>query len=294
MNRKFLITNSDDFGLNDSITNAIVETHVKGIMTSTTMMVNMPGFNHAIKMAKEHKSLGVGVHFTLTEGYPISQASMINQLLNEDGLFLNNAAQRKNLLFGREKLIQVERELTAQLTKLLDYGIIPTHFDSHHHITGLPIAFQASVNVAKKFKIKKARVTNISYRFTEEATLGLRIQYLPKVFLSIPKALLHLYNKKSLRNNSFQTPDTKIAPARVIPSKESYIDHFLNVLSVIEPGITEISFHPGYHLSNPNDIASTAALRVKDLEIATHPDVSEFIKKNKINLVNFNTAFNGK
>ena len=38
-----LIVNADDFGFNHEITDGIVESHHNGVVTSTTLMVNMPG-----------------------------------------------------------------------------------------------------------------------------------------------------------------------------------------------------------------------------------------------------------
>ena len=80
-------------GLTKSITDAIVDTHLNGIMTSTTMMVNMAGFEYAVKKAKEISSLGVGIHFNLTEGIPLAAPNRPD-LIDNDGNF-NNAAQRK-------------------------------------------------------------------------------------------------------------------------------------------------------------------------------------------------------
>ncbi len=154
---KYLITNSDDFGMNESITDAIIDTHLNGIMTSTTLMVNMPGFDYAVKKAKENTTLGVGIHFNLTEGKPVSSPNLIPDLLDENGLFKINAIQRKNLLAGKEIYKQAYIELKAQLEKMFESGIVPTHFDSHHHITGVPMAFKASVDVANEFNISIVR-----------------------------------------------------------------------------------------------------------------------------------------
>ena len=88
---KFLITNSDDFGMNESITDAIIDTHLNGIMTSTTLMVNMQGFDYAVQKAKENPTLGLGIHFNLTEGKPVGSPNFIPDLLDENGLFKTNA-----------------------------------------------------------------------------------------------------------------------------------------------------------------------------------------------------------
>ncbi len=293
MKKKVLIVNADDFGLNESITDAIIETHINGIVTSTTIMVNMPGFEYAVKRSKDITSLGVGIHFNLTEGQPISDITKIPLLLNEYGHFKNNEVQRKNLFFGSEKLKQVKIELGAQLVKLLDYGIHPTHFDSHHHITGLPVSFRASIEVASNYRVNKARITSINYHFAPNTLFAQKLKVLPKIIRSKPKALVHLYNKSRLRQAGFQTPDDKILPSRVLLNKIDYIEHFISTLAVIKPGITEISFHPGYKDSYSNDNQHFSQLRLMDYNMATNRKVIEYISKNKIELSNFYKAFHG-
>lgn len=279
-----LITNSDDFGLTDSITDAIIETHLNGIMTSTTMMANMKGFENAAKKAKEIKTLGIGIHFNLTEGKPISNPESIPLLLDENGYFKKNKIQRKNFLFGYEKKNQIEIELTAQLIKLLDHGITPTHFDSHHHITGTPCGFKASMAVAEKFEIKKARITNIDYRYTEKISIGKNFKH---KILNLKTSLIHAKNKRDLRKQGFKTPDTKILPIRVWPVRKDPIEQFIQTLSVLENGVTEISFHPGYENSYPDDTESTKKLRIRDFSVATSSRVRKSMKEMGIELISF-------
>lgn len=280
-----LITNSDDFGLTSSITDAIIDCHLNGIMTSTTIMANMDGTDYAIKKAKEIPTLGVGIHFNLTEGKPLSELYKIPDLVDENGSFKKNSEQRVNLIFGKHKQKQVEIELENQLAYLLDNGLIPTHFDSHHHITGTPIAFEASIRIAKKYKINKARNTNIDFWYKYDFT-----EYLIKLkhtILTFPKALLHKRNSFILKKNNFRIPDYKILPSRVYPLKDNYIFQFINTLSVLKSGVTEISFHPGYKDSYSFDSIMMSEIRRRDLEVAKSDIVRNYIESNGIQLIDF-------
>jgi len=281
-----LITNSDDFGLNNSITDAIIETHVKGIMKSTTMMTNMCGFKYAALKAKEYNELGVGIHFNLTEGKPLSPVNKIPDLIDENGHFKDNLTQRKNFIIGRNKLDQIKLELNAQMEKMFDNNIIPTHFDSHHHITGTPLALIASISVAKNYKIKKARVTNINYRYLKSCNKS--FFRIPKNTLTnLPKSSLHYINKVILVKSGFATPDTKILPERVLPLDSNPIKQFINTLGILKSGVTEISFHPGYLNSRNEDTKVTKDLRIKDLKVSCSEEVIKAIKAKKISLINF-------
>lgn len=65
---KYAIVNADDFGLSNRVNEAILEAHRNGIVTSTTLMANMPGSRHAVELAKRNGSLGVGLHVNLSFG----------------------------------------------------------------------------------------------------------------------------------------------------------------------------------------------------------------------------------
>ena len=52
-----LIVNADDFGYSEAVNYGIISAHRNGIVTSTTMMANMPGFDHAVNLLKENKDL---------------------------------------------------------------------------------------------------------------------------------------------------------------------------------------------------------------------------------------------
>ena len=71
---KKLIINADDFGLNTSVNHAIIESFEKGLINSTTLMANMPGFEEAIELAHKNNIIDkIGIHLCLTEGEPITK-----------------------------------------------------------------------------------------------------------------------------------------------------------------------------------------------------------------------------
>src|ERR1700742_389850 len=70
-----LIINADDFGLSSVVNRAILASMEEGLVTSTSMMANMPGFDHAIGLARVHAKLAgrIGIHLNLTQGRPLSE-----------------------------------------------------------------------------------------------------------------------------------------------------------------------------------------------------------------------------
>src|ERR1700679_91642 len=130
-----LIINADDFGLSSIVNRAILTSMEEGLVTSTSMMANMPGFEHAVGLVRVHAKLAgrIGVHLNLTEGRPLSKPILDCPLFcNDQGVF---AYQRTPLFFLSKKVREaVYLEFKAQVERMLDAGIKPIHLDSHHHI----------------------------------------------------------------------------------------------------------------------------------------------------------------
>src|SRR5213593_3891547 len=63
---KYLVVNGDDFGASSGINRGILEAHQRGILTSTSLMVNMPAAAEAIVLGRDFPDLGVGLHVNFT------------------------------------------------------------------------------------------------------------------------------------------------------------------------------------------------------------------------------------
>jgi chitin disaccharide deacetylase len=143
-----LIVNADDFGYSRGINYGIIDAHKNGIVNSTTMMMNMPGVSHAVELAKQNPKLQVGIHLVLTCGKPV--LSDVPTLVDDNGAFkrLTDFMSDSNL-----SLNDLEREWTAQIERFLETGLIPSHFDSHHHVHGIPELRQVVQKLSQKYKL---------------------------------------------------------------------------------------------------------------------------------------------
>jgi predicted glycoside hydrolase/deacetylase ChbG (UPF0249 family) len=69
--QRYVIFNGDDFGASPGINRGIVQAHVRGVLTSTSLMVNMPAAVEAVAMARDLPKLSLGIHVNFTnEGDP--------------------------------------------------------------------------------------------------------------------------------------------------------------------------------------------------------------------------------
>lgn len=134
-----LIINADDFGLCEGVNRGIEQAHRQGVLTSATIMANMPAADEAVKTAKKLADLGVGVHLNLTEGVALSKDTAVKVLVNSAGEFAYSPAVISILSTAVHTVRKAIRtELSAQIQWVIDNGVRPTHLDSHKHIHCFP------------------------------------------------------------------------------------------------------------------------------------------------------------
>ena len=153
-----VVVNADDFGWSKSCTDAILQSFEKGYITTTTMCTNGEAFQYAVEQVKQTKYKdNVGIHFTLTEGHPLTKAISTNpRFCDENGLFHGQIARYKPL--DKESCKAVLAELNAQAQRFVDSGLVFHHADSHHHIHTAPCIAPLVFKVMKQFGIQKLRI----------------------------------------------------------------------------------------------------------------------------------------
>lgn len=62
---RLLILNADDFGMCNSINEAIQRTLAEGVVRSTTLMVPCPWASQALHFLAEHSEIPFGIHLTV-------------------------------------------------------------------------------------------------------------------------------------------------------------------------------------------------------------------------------------
>lgn len=157
---KKLIINADDFGLNTSVNNAIIELFEKGWINSTTLMANMPAFDEAINLAYENNIINkIGIHLTLTEGGPITNEISKRNLYNKDNSDITKFKRKLFFLSKQEKEV-IYKELEAQIIKVKNAGIKITHIDTHLHTHEVWAITQLIFVLLRAYKIPTMRILN--------------------------------------------------------------------------------------------------------------------------------------
>lgn len=153
-----IIINADDFGKNHVVNIAIEEQIKRGYITSTTIMANADGFDEAILIAKQHPNISYGVHLSLDEYAPMTTPKVFvdRGIVDADtGLFVKGRIW--NIFIDNELKDAVRAEWNAQIKKIKDAGVTPSHIDSHHHVHTIPALKEVLLEVLKKNSITRVR-----------------------------------------------------------------------------------------------------------------------------------------
>ena len=136
---KRLIVNADDFGFTSDVNQGIIEAHREGILTATTLMATGAAFDDAVRLAKENPTLDVGCHLVLvgSRPFPATVAALVQAVAL--------------------KRIEVYGQLAAQVRRIVDAGIAPTHLDTHKHTHLLPPVLDAVARISEEFGIRWVR-----------------------------------------------------------------------------------------------------------------------------------------
>lgn len=154
-----VIVHADDFGETVAITEGICQAITAGVVTSTSVMVNMPGTAAALRRIAQLAELAsFGVHLNLCEGRPLTRGA---SLVGDDGAFIGKRTLAARALAGKLSLAQLEAEVTAQVGALRDAGVRISHLDGHKHLHQLPLVSAAVANVLPRFGIERVRITRL-------------------------------------------------------------------------------------------------------------------------------------
>ena len=127
-----LIINADDFGISLGVNTGIIEAAVAGVVTSASMIVNLPAFADAVDRAQLCPFLSIGLHLNLTAGRPLTPARSL--VRESTGEFYSMPQLMARASLGRLDKWDIISECVAQIDRMIDAGISPTHLDSHRHI----------------------------------------------------------------------------------------------------------------------------------------------------------------
>ncbi|MCK4413420.1 MAG: ChbG/HpnK family deacetylase [Candidatus Eisenbacteria sp.] len=284
---KKLIVNADDFGWSDSVNRGIIAGHQNGIVSSTSVMVNMPGFEGAVDLARANPALGVGLHLNLVRGRAAAAPERIPSLVDREGFFRRSATALLRDLWGRRvSPLEIAREWRAQAERLLKAGIRPTHLDSEKHLHALPGLAPILVELGRAIGVPAFR--RVSFERLTPRVLLWRSSY-KMIGLATGTALgLALVGRAGIR--PLRAPDRTVG---LTAAGHLTVGELLRILRRVASGISELVVHPGLVDQECREISAHCggafidAHREGELQTLTDPLVSAACRERGIQLVDF-------
>jgi hypothetical protein len=260
-----LIVNADDLGLTPGVNQGILEAHQRGILTSTTVMINLPDAEAGIRLL-QHKAprVGIGLHLNLTTGRPVLPPEQIPSLVGADGLFPYNADDPLACLDSMNA-DEAVAEIHAQFERFVQIaGRKPDHLDSHHHAL---YYFPAGLSTL----LELSRAHNLPIRagwewLTNAACTGPRYDALRQMLADTPASFW---------------PDC--FEARFYDMGAT-AENLRNLLINLPDGVTELMCHPAY---NDHIQQRYAAQREVELAVLTDLSLRPLVAEQRIDLITF-------
>ncbi|MFC2086675.1 polysaccharide deacetylase family protein [Bacteroidota bacterium] len=258
--KRVLMFHADDFGMCKEANDATIKLFENNEIHAAAAMPPCPGFEEAIEWAKKHPNVDVGLHLALTSEMRIPKWGAVTDpnevlgLLNSEGHFYSNVEGVVENATAEE----VEKELRAQIEKSLAMGYTPGHLDGHMGtIWGTTGFTKAFLKLAQEYDIPARVMTNPEERELPEEQIELIKNY----------------------------PGPKLDRFVPIPNPGTYEgmrDGFMEMIKNLEPGISEIYFHPQVKSERSEQITRVWQTRVWEYELFGDPVVKKFLEQEDV------------
>lgn len=154
---KKIIFHADDFGANEEISRHILDCHIKGALSSLSVLPNGTHLEKCMEMLKPYRQkISVSVHFNLAEGHCLADPASVPLLVNERGMFCLSFFKVLLLSFtGKRKELkrQIRAEMSAQLERMVPW-LDTLRIDSHQHYHMIPVVFSGILGAVAEMRKK--------------------------------------------------------------------------------------------------------------------------------------------
>ena len=151
-----LIINADDFGISRGVNVGIIEAAEVEVVTSASIVVNLPAFADALDRARSCPALSLGLHLNFTAGRPLTDVPSLTRRSTGEFYALPVLFARASL--GLLDEWDIARECLAQIDRMSEAGFPPTHLDSHRHVHAHPAISSAVITAAASRGVVQVRV----------------------------------------------------------------------------------------------------------------------------------------
>jgi predicted glycoside hydrolase/deacetylase ChbG (UPF0249 family) len=273
-----LIVNADDYGRTAGVSLGIRQAHLDGIVSTATVMVNLPDAAPAIAQARrETPELGLGVHLTLTFGRPVSPPASVPSLVTREGRFHSLDALLSDPAYLDRA--DVEREWQAQIDRLLETRCPLDHLDSHHHIALLrPDLWDLYLDLAARHDV------GVRPGWPSDSQANSMTTMLPGPM----REFACQRSGERLRASGVPHPDHFFA---AFYAETAALDDLQSLLAGLPQGVSEIMTHPGHADAALRSSSGYAVERQEELATLTDPSLADALHRERILLTTYRQAW---
>jgi chitin disaccharide deacetylase len=277
-----LIVTADDFGLAPEVNAAVETAHSNGILTAASLMVGAPAAADAVDRARRLRSLKVGLHVVLTDGYPVSPPSRLPNLVDSSGRFRSDMARSSVRIFVDPMVRrQVADEIAAQFEAFLATGLRLDHVDCHKHWHLHPTISGLILDIGQRYGMTALRIPSEPVRVLRliEKQTSSKLSWVTSTCAALLRA--------RVRRRRLLAADRVFGLAWSGAMTETRL---AGLLAHLPDGLTEIYFHPatsnsfleaapGYRYSD--ELAALVAPRIvlaargEDIRLIGYSDLAE-------------------
>jgi chitin disaccharide deacetylase len=154
-----IIFSADDFGLTNSVNEAVEQANRQGRLTQASLMVAAPAVADAVRRAKELPGLNVGLHLVLVDGDSMLGHARLPTITGPDGRFSTDQAKLGVLyFFSPTARRELRAEIEAQFAAFAATGLPLHHADAHKHMHLHPTVARMMIEVGRKYGLKRLRI----------------------------------------------------------------------------------------------------------------------------------------
>jgi len=257
---RVVIIHTDDIGMCQASVDAFAGLHEACIISSGAVMVPCPWFLAAAQFARQHPQVDLGVHLTLTSEWqtyrwgPVSPRSSSSSLLDAEGYFPHRSSEIQE----KGDPASVEVELEAQIKRALQFGMQPTHIDTHMGAVA-HIKFMASyVQLAWKYHLPPMifRLDETGYRA-----------------LGMDPAAAAFACRMTQEQESNRLPLLDHMAGMPLDTPQDRMDRTKQAFAALEPGLTHFIIHPSVDTPELRAITPDWACRAADYQDFLNTDL---------------------
>ena len=271
---KVVMLHADDIGMCSEANEAVIPYLLNDQIQSASAMVPCPWFNDIADWYKKHPEMDIGLHLTLTSEWknyrwgPVSNSSSVPELIDTEGYLWRRVID----VASRTPVATIEKEIRAQIERAYERGIKPGHIDTHMGTLYSKVEYaEAFFNIAMEYGIPANVI-----EFTPD-----RVQKFRKQGYPITARLIESGRKYTL---------PKLDDFSSVPDGKTYQnkkENFFDLIQNMEPGITEIIFHPSINSEGLKKITNSWQQRVWESKMFSDPEVIQFLKNEGIIFTNW-------